>query len=203
MFTGVVLARNEAANIVECLMAFRSLVEQLILIDMESSDGTVALARPFVDQVLSHPLVPNFDSARNDAIPVAKYDWLWFVDADERVSPRVGQVVRQLVAEQGDRFEAILIPFKSYFCGQWMRHCGWWPGYTMPRVLKRGHFRFSERLHGGVELDGRQIRLPPDPELGIDHFSYRSVEHYLEKLNRYTSTEAAQLAALAEGNCAR
>jgi glycosyltransferase involved in cell wall biosynthesis len=195
MFTGVVLARNEAANIVECLTALKTHVEELILIDMESSDGTVELARPLVDQVLTHPLVPNFDAARNDAIPAAKYDWLWFVDADERVSPQVGQVVRQLVAEQGDKFEAILIPFKSYFCGQWMRYCGWWPGYTMPRVLKRGHFRFSERLHGGVELQGRQIRLPPDPDLGIEHYSYRSIEHYLEKLNRYTSTEAAQLAS--------
>jgi len=195
MLTGVVLARNEAANIVECLTALKTHVEELIVIDMESSDSTVELARPLVDQVLTHPLVPNFDAARNDAIAVAKHDWLWFVDADERVSPRVGQVVRQLVAEQGSQFEAILIPFKSYFCGQWMRYCGWWPGYTMPRVLKRGHFRFSERLHGGVELDGRQIRLPPEPDLGIDHFSYRSIEHYLEKLNRYTSTEAAQLAA--------
>src|SRR5262245_19525207 len=194
MLTGVVLARNEAANIVEWLKGLKSHVGELILIDMESTDSTVELARPLVDQVLTHPLVPNFDSARNDAIEAAKHDWLWFVDADERISPRVGQVVRQLVAEQGARFEAILIPFKSYFCGQWMRHCGWWPGYTMPRVLKRGHFRFSERLHGGVELQGRQIRLPPDPDLGIEHYSYRNVEHYLEKLNRYTSTEAAQLA---------
>lgn len=195
MLTGVVLARNEAANIVECFTALRPHVEEAILIDMESGDATVELARPFVEQVLRHPLIANFDSARNLAIPAAQHDWLWFVDADERVSAHVGQVVRQLIAEQGNQFEAILIPFKSYFCGQWMRNCGWWPGYTMPRVLKRGHFRFSERLHGGVELDGRQIRLPPDPTLGIDHFSYRSVEHYLEKLNRYTSTEAAQLAS--------
>src|SRR5262245_48944999 len=98
MLTGVVLARNEAANVVECLKALKNHVEELILIDMESSDSTVELARPLVDQVLNHPLVPNFDAARNDAIPAAKHDWLWFVDADERVSPHVGQVVRQLLA---------------------------------------------------------------------------------------------------------
>jgi hypothetical protein len=74
-----------------------------------------------------------------------------------------------------------------------MRYCGWWPGYTMPRVLKRGFFRFSEKLHGGVELTGREARIPPDPKLGIDHYSYESVDHYIEKLNRYTSTEAAEL----------
>ena len=63
----------------------------------------------------------------------------------------------------------------------------------MPRVLKKGHFRFSERLHGGVELTGREIRIAPDPNLGIEHFSYLSIEHYLDKVNRYTSVEAAQL----------
>jgi glycosyltransferase involved in cell wall biosynthesis/predicted O-methyltransferase YrrM len=194
MITGVILARNEARNIVDCIRALRPHVGEVILIDMESADETAPLARPLVDRVLVHPLISNFDSARNIAIPEAKFDWLWFVDADERISARTGEVVKQLVREQGHTFEAITIPFKSYFCGQWMQHCGWWPGYTMPRVLKRGFFSFASRLHGGVDVQGRQIRLAPDPELGVDHFSYLSIEHYLEKLNRYTTTEARQLA---------
>jgi glycosyltransferase involved in cell wall biosynthesis len=148
LITGVVLTRNEEANIVGCLKALRPHVAELLLIDMESSDGTVELARPLVDNVLSHPRVPNFDAVRNIAIDAAGHDWLWFIDADERVPEVTGRMVNDLVREQGSQFEAISIPFKSYFCGQWMQHCGWWPGYTMPRVLKRGHFRFAERLHG-------------------------------------------------------
>ena len=64
----------------------------------------------------------------------------------------------------------------------------------MPRVMKRGFFRFSERLHGGVEIKGRHLLVPPDPELGVDHYGYRSIEHYIEKFNRYTTTEAHQMA---------
>ncbi len=64
----------------------------------------------------------------------------------------------------------------------------------MPRVLKRGHFRFADRLHGGVEFTGPELRLPPHPDLAIEHFSYRSIEQYVEKFNRYTSTEAGYLA---------
>jgi len=195
MITGVILARNEARNIVPCLEALRPHVEELLLIDMASTDETVELARPLVQRVLTHPLVANFDAARNTAIPEAQHEWLWFVDADERISEATARVVRDFVRERGDEFVALSIPFKSYFCGQWMRHCGWWPGYTMPRVLKRGHFRFSEKLHGGVEVEGPEARVPPDPALGVDHLSYESIEHYLEKLNRYTSTEAAQLRA--------
>ena len=194
MITGVVLARNEEANIVECLKAFRPHVEEMILIDMESGDRTAELARPLADQILSHPLMLHFDSARNIAIPAARHDWLWFCDADERIPEEVGRIVRELVQEKGHEFEALTIPFKTYFCGKWIEHCGWWPGYTMPRVLKRGHFRFREELHGGVEVLGRQIRLAADPRYGIDHFSYDSVEHYFEKFNRYTSGEAKSLA---------
>jgi len=132
MLTGVVLARNEAANIVECLTALKTHVEELIVIDMESSDSTVELARPLVDQVLTHPLVPNFDAARNDAIAVAKHDWLWFVDADERVSPRVGQVVRMHVLNAGD---------------------------AEARRVIAGRFRYRRQIADMIDRDGALHRL--------------------------------------------
>ena len=105
----------------------------------------------------------------------------------------LGRLINELLREQGDQFDALYIPFKSHFCGKWIEHSGWWPGYTMPRVLRRGCFEFRRQLHGGVDVRGRTRFLPSDPNLAIAHFSYRSVEHYLEKFNRYTSTEADQL----------
>jgi len=141
MISAVILARNEASNIVDCINSIRPHVAEVILIDMESEDSTIELASPIVDKILHHELVANFDSARNIAIPEASHEWLWFVDADERLSDAIGQLVNGLVREQGDDFEAISIPFKTHFCGKWMEHSGWWPGYTMPRVLRKGHFR--------------------------------------------------------------
>jgi len=72
MITGVVLARNEEANIAECLACLRPHVAEIVLIDMDSSDRTVELARPFVAKILSHPLVTKFDAARNVAIEAAR-----------------------------------------------------------------------------------------------------------------------------------
>ncbi|MEX1026470.1 MAG: glycosyltransferase [Candidatus Paceibacterota bacterium] len=194
MITGVVLARNEEKNIVGCLEALRSHVEEILLIDMESSDATVALAGSFVTRVLQHPFMRNFDSARNIAIPEAKYEWLWFVDADERIPEASGKLVLETIRNHGDEFEALTIPFKSYCCGQWMRHCGWWPGYTGPRVLKRGYFHFATRIHGGVRLDGREWIVAADPKLGIEHYGIQDVQHYVEKVNRYSAAEAENLA---------
>ena len=167
MITGVILARNEEENIVGCIHALAPHVDEIILIDMESTDRTVELAVPLVSKVLRHPLVANFDAARNMAIPEARFEWLWFVDADERIPEVTGRMARQLVANEGHTFEAMHIPFKSYFCGKWMEHCGWWPGYTGPRLLKRGHFRYAERLHGGVEHQGRSVWIPADAALTL------------------------------------
>jgi glycosyltransferase involved in cell wall biosynthesis len=116
MITGVILARNEEHNIVACLQSLRSHVAEIILIDMESSDKTVELARPWVSQVLTHPLVANFDPARNIAISVAQHDWLFFLDADERVPTETGRLVNEIIRRQGTDLVAITIPFKSYFC---------------------------------------------------------------------------------------
>jgi glycosyltransferase involved in cell wall biosynthesis len=193
MITGVVLARNEELNIVACLEALRPHVAELFLIDMESSDRTIELARPYVDRVLAHPLVANFDAARNMAIPLAAHEWLWFVDADEQVPAETGRQVNELVRAHGDEFEALTVPFKTFFCGHWMQYNGWWPGYTCCRVLKRGHFEFSRWLHGGVQLAGREIRFPASPDTAIAHYSFRSLEHYVEKFNRYTTVEGQQL----------
>lgn len=145
MITGVVLARNEAKHIVACLASLRPHVGELILIDMESSDETVALARPFISKVLTATKTPNFDAARNLAIGEASFEWLWYLDADE------------MIRQHGRDLSAIWIPFKTHFCGKWIEHSGWWPGYTMPRVLKRGKFHFPDRLHGGVEVDGQHF----------------------------------------------
>jgi glycosyltransferase involved in cell wall biosynthesis/Flp pilus assembly protein TadD len=193
--SGVILARNEEDNIVDCIATLRPHVSEILLIDMESSDRTAELAKPRVDKLLSHPRIPHFDVARNIAIPEASNDWLWFVDADERIPERAGRLVNDIVWKQGDDFTSISIPYKTYFCGQWMQHCGWWPGYTMPRILKRGHFSFNEAVHGGANIEGRQAVFPPDPSLAIEHFSYRSIDHYVAKMNAYTLAEASQLLA--------
>jgi len=193
LITGVILTHNEEDNVVGCIRALRPQVEEIILVDTESTDRTVELARPLVDKILHHPNGPGYDAARNIAISEAAYEWMWFVDADERIPPKTGDMIRGIIRERGDEMDVIHIPFKSYFSGQWMKHCGWWPTYCSPRVLKRGHFEFSPELHSGVRRQGNELLLPADETTGIEHYSYRSIEHWLDKNNKNTSNEAQQL----------
>jgi glycosyltransferase involved in cell wall biosynthesis len=191
LISACILARNEEHQIEAALQSLTDWTDQLIVIDNESDDGTVTVARRYTDHILTAPRAANFDAVRNLAIDAAIGDWIFYLDADERVPSRLGAALRQLIQERGQEFEALCIPFKHYFCGKWMEHSGWWPGYTRPQLLKKGRFRYNERLHSGVEVDGRTQFFPAeDPDLAITHYSYDNLHHYLEKLNRYTDGEA-------------
>ncbi len=190
--SAIVHTRNEAAHIAECLETLRGWTDEILVCDMESTDGTVEIARTVADQVMAHPLIANFDRARNVSAMRANYRFIFYLDADERVPPELGKRLRDAALHHGEGFEAMLIPFRHHFAGRWLQCL--YPGYTMPRLFKNGRFFFNTRLHAGAEVDGHTAAFPADnPDLALVHYSYSSMAHYLEKLNRYTDGEAANM----------
>ncbi len=190
--SAIVHTRNEAGHIADCLRSLQGWTDEIIVCDMESEDSTVEIARGFTDQILLHPLIPNFDRARNASAMRASRRWVFYLDADERVPPALGEALRQLTQAPEPPFEGLLIPFRHHFVGHWMRSL--YPGYTAPRLFKNGRFHFNPRLHAGAQVEGRTLCFPAnDPNLALVHFSYDSLSHYLGKLNRYTDGEAANM----------
>jgi glycosyltransferase involved in cell wall biosynthesis len=191
-----ILARNEEHRIEDALKSLQGWTDQILVIDNESEDATVEIARRYGAVILTAPRAANFDAVRNLAIEPAIGEWIFYLDADERVPPRLGPELRRLLEERGHEFEGVCLPFKHYFCGKWMEHSGWWPGYCRPQLLKKGRFHYNARLHSGVEVEGRKAYFPADdPDLAIIHYSYDDLGHYLGKLNRYTDGEAENLLA--------
>jgi (heptosyl)LPS beta-1,4-glucosyltransferase len=170
------------------------LADEAIVCDMESEDATLETARRVCPDVIivPHPRIPHFDRARNVSAMRAKYEHILFLDADERIPPGLIAALLHLIATQSDSFEAMLLPFRHFFAGHWMQCL--YPGYTAPRLLKNGRFVFNARLHSGAQVDGRIIAFPADnPDLALVHYSYDSIGHHLEKLNRYTDGESASM----------
>jgi glycosyltransferase involved in cell wall biosynthesis/protein-L-isoaspartate O-methyltransferase len=195
--SAIVQTRNEARHLAACLETLQGWTDQIIVCDMESEDDTVEIAKRFTDEIIYHPRIDNFDRARNVSAMRAEYSWVFYLDADERVPPALGQALcRLVIGEEGNparpEFEALLVPFRHHFAGHWMRSL--YPGYTAPRLYKNGRFVFNARPHSGAQVDGRIACFPADnPDLALVHYSYDSLSHYLDKLNRYTDSEAANL----------
>ncbi len=189
--SAVVNTRNEETNIRYCLETL-TWCDEIVVVDMESEDGTVAIAREYTQAVHRHPKVLAFDIAKKFAVEKATGDWILLVDADEMIPKHLAETLAKIAVR--DDVDIVEIPFRHYIMGDWVRHSGW--GFTpLPRFFRRGKIRFTETVHRYMEKDAgaRTLRLAPDDDGCIAHFNYRDASHFVEKLNRYTDIEAQHL----------
>jgi glycosyltransferase involved in cell wall biosynthesis len=133
--TAIVLAKDEAVNIVRCV---RSLAwcEQVLVMDSGSSDDTVELARVAGAEVVHQPWL-GYAGQREFALrhPVVRNDWVYFVDADEWVSAALAREVASALPQE--QFVAFSQRFRLVFLGRWIRHCGWYGGSWIIRLGRR------------------------------------------------------------------
>jgi glycosyltransferase involved in cell wall biosynthesis len=182
----IIITKNEAGNIGDCLrsVAFAS---ELIVLDSGSTDDTVALAKAAGAQVHTTPDWPGFGPQKNRALNLATGDWVLSLDADERITPALKQQIENAISR--DSGPVVAIPRLSSFLGQYIRHSGWQPDYV-PRLFKRGSATFSnDRVHERLVFGGVAIKLT-EPML---HYSFRTVDEVLGKLNSYSTARAADL----------
>jgi len=189
--SAVILARNEEHNIRYCLETVKW-CDEIIVVDMESSDRTVEIAREYTDRVFTHPTVAAFDIAKKFAVEQAEGEWVLLVDADEMIPAALADCLKQRV-EKNDT-DVFKIPFKHYILGDWVQNSGW--GYSLlPRLFRVGSIRFEKTIHGYMHIaDTAHVEIiEPGEGLCIIHFNYTDSRHFVEKLNRYTSVEADHL----------
>jgi SAM-dependent methyltransferase/glycosyltransferase involved in cell wall biosynthesis len=193
--TVIVHTRNEERNIEACLASVKDWADELIVMDMESTDRTVEIARRYTDKVFSHPLIRDFDSARNVSAQYASHEWILYLDADERMTPKLAQAITWFIQQAPHEVAGVQLPYRNYFLGHWIRHAGgWYPGYKAPMLLRRGRFRWRARVHEGVEVQGTVLRFPADdPTCAIEHHTDPTLAHFFQKLNHYSESEADKL----------
>lgn len=191
----IVHTRNEEHHIAECLERVKDWAGEIIVMDMESADRTVEIARRYTDKVYHHPLIHDFDLARNASAQYARYEWVLYVDADERVPPALVDALQRLLPALDDEVAAVQLTYKNYFLGKWIRYAGrWYPGYKAPMLLRRGRFEWLGAAHEGVKVSGRTVCFPSDnPDCAIEHYSIPTLQHYLRKLNHYSQSAAQQM----------
>ncbi len=179
----VVLTKNEENNIEDCLRSVYGWADEILVVDDESTDGTVARAQKYADKILFKRMV-NEGEHRNWAYAQAKNEWVLSLDADEYVTEELKEEITQVLAETS--FHAFSIPLRNYIGSYWVKHGGWYPAGKL-RLFMKSRFRYEEvGVHPRVFLDGETGHLTKD----IVHKGYPDFEHFLGSLNRQTTLEA-------------
>lgn len=187
----IVITKNEAVNLRACLQGV-GFASEVIIVDSGSTDGTVALARELGAQVIETTDWPGFGAQKNRALAEARGEWVLSIDADERVTPALREEILRVVDQSDHR--AYALPRLSSFCGQFIRHSGWYPDHVV-RLWQRGSARFSDHLvHEQVVVERGTTGYLETP---LVHYSYRNDSDFLRKLEQYSELGAQQ--AFADG----
>ena len=179
----VVITKNEEDSIADCLKSV-SWADEMIVLDDNSTDNTVNIAKQYTDKVSSRKMDIE-GRHRNYAYSLAKNTWVLSLDADERVTAELESELRELFkAEMKDK--AYSIPIKNFIGKRWIRYAGWYPAPKV-RLFDKDHFKYEEaEVHPRVFIDGTCGHLTKD----ILHYSYRDFHDFFQSLNNQTTLEA-------------
>ena len=181
----IIITKNEAVNIRACIESV-AWADEIIVVDSGSSDATVEICRELGAQVYVHDW-PGFGMQKNRALGYATKDWVFSIDADERVTHELREEIQS--AMQRGQAEGYEIPRLSSFCGRYMHHSGWYPDYVL-RLFRRGSGKFSDDLvHERVIVNGPIAKL----QQLLLHESFRDLEQLLAKINHYSTASAQML----------
>ena len=181
----IIITKNEENQIQDCLESAR-FADEIILVDSGSTDQTLDIAKSYVTQIIETEW-KGFSGTKNIALEAATGDWIFWLDADERIPTELQNEICEIM--QNGTHEGYYVARKAIFLGRWIRHCGWFPGYVI-RLFKAKGAQFSDdQVHESVEIDGPTSHF----NTPLIHYTDLSIEHYLLKFNHYTTLGARQL----------
>ena len=187
MISACIVCRNEADKLGPCLESV-SWADEIVLLDLQSEDGSAQLARAAGARVLEHPPVPIVEAVRNVVADAATGEWVLALDPDERVSPGLAAELRR-VSVRAD-LDAVVVPRMNYDFG--------YPASSplqryepQLRMYRRARVRWPTFPNALPEVsEARVLRLEPRDELTLAHDRNRNIPEAIERVRRYAPAQA-------------
>lgn len=189
-------ARNEAANLPACL-ASAAFCAEVIVVDSGSTDGTAEIARQAGAQVVDFRWDGAFPKKKNWALANVpwQHEWVFILDADERITPALAEELRATVAAPAH--DGYYVNRRFRFLDGWLRHCGYYPSWNLRFFRHRlGSYEQppggadsqsgDNEVHEHVVLRGTAGYLRAE----MDHLAFPDIATWVEKHNRYSNWEA-------------
>lgn len=184
--TATVITLNEEHNIAEAIESL-SWADEIIVVDSQSADRTAEIARGFTDRVFVRPW-PGYSAQKNFAAEQAGHNWIFSLDADERISRELANEIAQLRGGSEPEAAGFEMSRLTFYLGRWIKHSGWRPDYKV-RLYDRKRARWrGDYVHETLETDGKIERLTGD----ILHYTVRDASEHHLRMDRYTTLAAEQ-----------
>ena len=184
--SAIIPTYNEAHNIADAIASVQ-FADEIIVVDSFSTDDTVELARSLGAIIFEHKY-EHSAAQKNWIIPQASHEWIFLLDADERVSEGLKNEVKNVLAQEVIKEDAFWIKRTNYFLGKKVNYSGW-KGDKVIRLFKRDTCKYQNKhVHAEIETQGQVGQL----NARLTHYTFKSMDHYIAKINQYATWKAEQ-----------
>jgi glycosyltransferase involved in cell wall biosynthesis len=183
----VIITHNEADNIARCLESLQKLATEILVVDSYSTDDTAAICEKQGVSVILHTW-EGYAKTKNFANSKVDAEWILSIDADEVLSDELIQSIRSLSLKRGTVYS---LDRNNYFCGQWIRHSGWYPDWKVRLFHKNDAYWTGNFVHEKLKYEtGTSVQKLKGK---LYHYSYKSHEEHRQRIRRYAALSAAEL----------
>ena len=173
---------NEESNLRRCLQSCAGLVDEMVVVDSGSSDGTETIAREFGVRWVHQDWL-GFVGQKNHVLGLASHPWVLSIDADEEISPELAQEIARIKQTGApDNVTGYSMPRCVLYEGRWIRHGDWYPD-RLTRLFRKTGARFAGgKVHERLELaGGRGVSLRGD----LFHYSFKDASDHWARCQKY------------------
>lgn len=183
--SAVIIAKDEEKMLPGCLQTL-AWADEILLIDTGSIDKTKEIARSFGARIVDYKNGKNFSDWRNRGLKEAKYDWILYVDADERIPKDLIDEINKVI-DDSDSLEAYAIPRRNIVLGKELKHGGFWPDHQKRLFQKNALKGWTGEVHEEPDFSG-ELGLLKSPMI---HQKHETIAEMVEKTNSWSEVEAS------------
>ena len=187
LISAIVLTKNEEKHIVDCLESI-SFCQEIIVIDDNSEDRTVEIAKKMDVKVFINSLNNDFSSQRNFGLSKANGKWILFVDADERITNELKDEILKVLQAENVNTKGFYIKRKDSMLGKVLEH-GEVGNIKLLRLAQRHAGTWIGKVHETWEINDKIGSL----KNFILHYSHDNISEFLKEINYYTTIRANEL----------
>jgi len=186
--SAVIITLNEERNIARCLESLKGLVDEIIVVDSFSTDGTEQLCKEYGSRFVQQEW-RGYSATKNAGNEMAEHDFILSIDADEAISDELRKALLE-IKEQGLKGAYGFNRLTNY-CGKWIRHCGWYPDKKV-RLFPKGQANWQgDHVHEELVLSPALTTTWLNANLL--HFSYYTIIEHRERAMKYARLGAEKV----------
>jgi (heptosyl)LPS beta-1,4-glucosyltransferase len=186
--SAAIIVRNEEEN-VAAVCETVAWADEIVIVDSDSTDRTAEIARRHTDKVFNREF-RGYKDKHEFADSQTTGDWIFWIDADERVTPELRESIEKLrEADPATLPDGFRIARRTFYLGRWIKHSGWYPDYQMRLYRKAASYWAGVAPHEVAHVKGRVETLPGE----FLHYTKRDLSDHHRVLDSYTTLAAEYL----------